>query len=176
MCRRRADVFGEAPGQGMHMTQTPNSPDNPAQPTTVQPTAAGVAPAAGQAGSPSAANYGGQPPVASAPPPEGWQAGYEKMKQRSTYLLISTIALGVTTVLAGMLAVGMGALAVSNSDGPGDGPGGRHSQMDGDRGGRGGMNGNGYNGQGRLNPTPAPTTSVAPTATPAPTATAKPTP
>jgi hypothetical protein len=84
MCRRRADVFGEAPGQGMHMTQTPNSPDNPAQPTTVQPTAAGATPAAGQAGSPSAANYGGQPPVASAPPPEGWQAGYEKMKQRST--------------------------------------------------------------------------------------------
>jgi hypothetical protein len=100
------------------------------------------------------------------------------MKKRSTWLLISTIALGATTLLAGMLALGMGALALSNSGGPGDGPGGRHSELNGNPGGRGGMNdfGNGFNGQGRLNPTPTPTptptaTTAVPRTTPTPSAT-----
>lgn len=160
------------------MTQTPDSPSNPEQPTTVQSTGPAVTPpAAGQAEPQGWATAAPQPQAAVAPPPEGWQAGYEKMKKRSTYLLISTIALGVTTLLAGMLALGMGALAVSNSGGPGDGPG-RHSQMNGNRGGRGGMYDydNGFNGQGRVNPTPAPTTSVAPSATAAPSVTPKATP
>ena len=48
-----------------------------------------------------------QTPPEPVEPPEGWQAGYLKQKKMARWFMISTIVLAVTTVLAGMLSLGL---------------------------------------------------------------------
>lgn len=180
------------------MTSTPENPQTPnpdpteliSDPATSQPAATGPS----QSGAPA---DGGPVPGQWQPtgttatpvePPEGWQAGYAKQKRRAQGFMIATIALGITTILAGVMALGLGtAMVVRNVA---DGPAG-HSRMDdgrdfddrGDMRGfddRGDMRGFGNNpnlGNGqrgnRMTPTPTPT-PTAPTpapATPTPTPT-----
>lgn len=120
-------------------------------------------------------------------PPEGWQAGYAKQHRRAQGFMIATIVLGITTILAGVLALGLGtAMVVRNVA---DGPGG-HSRMDGGRdsddrgfddsgemrgyGNNQNGNGNGQRGN-RMQQLPTPTATPTPTApttvTPTPTPT-----
>lgn len=149
------------------------TPAAPAVPPGVPPTAGQVPPAAYAApGAPG--TWQGTAAQAEVEPPEGWQAAYVKANKRSNMWMISTIALGITTLLAGMLALGLGAWGLSEAGSSQN----SHSRMGGPRGFdddgdnfRGGGRGNeGY----RTNPTPTPSSAaptVAPTATPRPTTT-----
>lgn len=171
---------------------TDNAQPDPQQPTQAVPASAEAQPEAqpqpqpqpqpapGYYGAvPPGGFYGGQ--QAEAEPPEGWQAAYHKAKKRSNIFLISTVVLAVTTVLAGISALGLGiaAIAANNNSGPG------YSRMDGrmpnggdmfgddgdDYGYRDGNgNGNGMRQRPRTaEPTPSATASV-PSATPSATA------
>ncbi len=64
-------------------------------------------------------------------PPEGWRAAYLKARQRSTIFMIATIGLAITTLFAGMLALGFGAWGLTNSWGSGGSRG--QGSMQGDR-------------------------------------------
>lgn len=77
---------------------------------------------------------GGFPPAApvEVEPPEGWRAAYLKARQRSNIFMIATIGLAITTLFAGMLALGFGAWGLTNSWGSGGTRG--QGPMQGDRG------------------------------------------
>ena len=151
-----------------------------------QPTASYAGyPAAGQQayGVPAGQWYPAQQtPPEPVEPPEGWQAGYLKHQKMARWFMISTIVLAVTTVLAGMLSLGLG-VALASSAGS-DGPGSRSRMYD-DRGGMQGFGddqgmsqgngmGNGNGGgqtdrrsrqQPNTNPNPTPSSSSGTTTT-----------
>lgn len=190
MCTLGALSHGYMSHENWAMNSTPENPDptspNPTSPDPTEliadqtgPAQAGAGPVPGEWQAASSAT-----PTSPVEPPEGWQAGYIKAHKRAQGFMIATIVLGITTLLASLLALGVGtAMAVrtvaDNQDG--------HSRMDSGRDGDGSneMRGYGNNGNGngsnngnsqrgnRMPQTPTPTATPTPSApatvTPTPT-------
>ena len=90
---------------GLHAgAVTDNQPPAPAQPPNI-----------GYPYPPAPGPGAGAPAAPQVEPAEGWQSAYLKARQRSTMFMIATIGLGITTLLACLLALGFGAWGLSNA-------------------------------------------------------------